>query len=390
MAYRAHKIAASIALTLLATGCGDGVSVPNADFGDTDTLDTDTADTGAPIDTGTPPVDSTVDDTMPADTGSDDADTATDDAADTAIDDTATDDAADTATDDAADTATDDAADAATDTATDAPADAADASDADDAMDAGCEAGATMTCAYTGPSGTAGVGVCKAGVRTCTGGAFGACAGEVLPGTESCNGLNDDCDGSTDEGCPATATIGDPTTGMTGYGSASGGTLNTDTCPAGSGLVGINVVVNSYLRQIQGICAPIQLVETTTATPYTYSITTGTQTNMTNRGTFTGTAASAKCAAGSYVVAVEARAGALVDQLTLSCAPLNVTGTIGSYTLARGAITKLAPVGGAGGGPKESSTCAGIGVVNKIVSRTGDGVDYVEMGCATPSITLKP
>ncbi len=346
MALRSQARLASVALALFVAACSSsGEATP--DPGTDADVDTGVVDTGA--DTGTPdtepPVDSTLDDA---------ADTATDDAADTATDDS-----------DAADTAT-------TDT------------------DAGCEAGATETCTYSGPAGTAGVGICKAAVRTCTGGAFGACTGEVLPGTESCNGLNDDCDGSTDEGCPASASIGDPTTGLTGYGTATGGTMHTDTCPAGSALVGINVVVGTHLRQIQGICAPIQVVETTTSTPYTYSVTTGTPTDMTNRGTTTGTAASATCAPGSYVVGVEARAGLYVDELTLSCAPLNVTGTIGTYAVSRGAVTKLAPVGGTGGGPKASSTCAGQGVVNKIVSRTGDSVDYVELGCATPALTLKP
>jgi hypothetical protein len=52
---------------------------------------------------------------------------------------------------------------------------------------------------YSGPAGTAGVGLCRAGVRTCTGGAWSACVGEVLPTAEVCDGADNDCDGSTDE-----------------------------------------------------------------------------------------------------------------------------------------------------------------------------------------------
>ncbi len=55
---------------------------------------------------------------------------------------------------------------------------------------------------YSGPAGTAGVGICKAGTQICLSGVWGFCAGQVMPGVETCNGADDDCDGSTDEGNP--------------------------------------------------------------------------------------------------------------------------------------------------------------------------------------------
>ncbi|HOZ52898.1 MAG TPA: choice-of-anchor D domain-containing protein, partial [Chitinophagaceae bacterium] len=60
--------------------------------------------------------------------------------------------------------------------------------------------GITRSC-YSGPSGTAGVGVCHAGTQTCqTNSSWGPCNGEVFPTAEVCNGLDDDCDGQVDEG----------------------------------------------------------------------------------------------------------------------------------------------------------------------------------------------
>ncbi len=74
--------------------------------------------------------------------------------------------------------------------------------DCDGETDEGCtcQDGTTEDC-YTGPSGTAGRGECERGERTCNGGDFGSCMNEVTPEPEKCNGLDDDCDGTVDEGC---------------------------------------------------------------------------------------------------------------------------------------------------------------------------------------------
>lgn len=63
-----------------------------------------------------------------------------------------------------------------------------------------CAPAAVESC-YSGPMGTAGVGVCQAGVRTCDAmGSWGGCMGEVLPTDEVCaNGLDEDCNGIVDD-----------------------------------------------------------------------------------------------------------------------------------------------------------------------------------------------
>ncbi len=69
-----------------------------------------------------------------------------------------------------------------------------------------CCPGRTRSC-YSGPAGTAGVGICKTGTQTClSDGTWGACTGEVTPRSETCNGQDDDCNGQVDNGatCPGT------------------------------------------------------------------------------------------------------------------------------------------------------------------------------------------
>ena len=62
-----------------------------------------------------------------------------------------------------------------------------------------CSPGQSRPC-YTGPPGTKGVGACQQGKQLCKDGRWQpACKGEVKPFSESCDGKDNDCDGSTDE-----------------------------------------------------------------------------------------------------------------------------------------------------------------------------------------------
>lgn len=66
----------------------------------------------------------------------------------------------------------------------------------------------TQSC-YDGAAGTSGVGVCKTGTQTCSGGAWASCTGQIGPASEVCaSKLDEDCDGATDEGCPASVPSG--------------------------------------------------------------------------------------------------------------------------------------------------------------------------------------
>ncbi len=74
-----------------------------------------------------------------------------------------------------------------------------------------CPLHATRDC-YSGPAGTAGVGVCKAGVQLCgISGDWDPCTGEVVPSAEVCDGKDNDCNNQTDEGllnaCGACGTL---------------------------------------------------------------------------------------------------------------------------------------------------------------------------------------
>ncbi len=52
---------------------------------------------------------------------------------------------------------------------------------------------------YAGPEVLVGVGECARGIRSCSGGEFTVCEGQVLPTIEFCDGLDNDCNGIVDD-----------------------------------------------------------------------------------------------------------------------------------------------------------------------------------------------
>jgi hypothetical protein len=96
-----------------------------------------------------------------------------------------------------------------------------------------CVPNATTQSCYSGPAGTAGVGICANGVQTCIG-TLGPCNGAVLPAAiENCfNSTDDDCNGVVNNGCPDHITTGTTTT-MSGHGNGSGSTFSA-VCPTGT------------------------------------------------------------------------------------------------------------------------------------------------------------
>ncbi len=83
----------------------------------------------------------------------------------------------------------------------------------------GCTSGATQACGSS-------VGACSPGTQTCVAGAWGPCTGGVQPTMETCNGADDNCDGSADEGNPMGGAACGSSTGVC--------TPGVETCTAGS------------------------------------------------------------------------------------------------------------------------------------------------------------
>jgi hypothetical protein len=102
-----------------------------------------------------------------------------------------------------------------------------------DTLDNDCDGLADESLAqecFDGNPGQIGIGICQAGIQTCTAGSFGTCEGQVPPQAEMCNGLDDDCNGVVDDGLSLTEPLYPPDLGLPigaacGTGDCAGGTV---------------------------------------------------------------------------------------------------------------------------------------------------------------------
>ena len=74
----------------------------------------------------------------------------------------------------------------------------------------------------------------------------------------------------------------------------------------------------------------------------------------------------------------------VMDHVTLSCAPLVVTGAPGSFALKQGATTALPPQGDTGGGsPFTPVTCPSPGVITLLSGTAQQRLNSLDVACAT-------
>src|SRR5262249_15559642 len=97
-------------------------------------------------------------------------------------------------------------------------------------------------------------------------------AAPVCASAETCNGLDDNCNGTADEGCPSSITC-EYSADRRLLGDSPGGSRSYDSfCDTTEILVGIRATMGSWLGDVQAICRAYSLGTDTSSKPYQYSI----------------------------------------------------------------------------------------------------------------------
>lgn len=229
-------------------------------------------------------------------------------------------------------------------------------------------------------------GICAAGTAHCRDGDI-VCDRDEGPRGEVCNGIDEDCNDVVDNGCPASLSTGGDRN-LTANG-GNGGSSFRLVCGAGQMAVGVDVRSASELDRVQVICQRLVLSENRGGDVYTYqSAATGNQSRTGSAGGGGGDQSTLTCPAGSFLHRMRVRSGARVDQLSLTCARADYVGYPGNGSVRR-TDTLTRTYGGNGGTLRAETRCAAGEFIAGFHGRSGGRVDRIGAICRSVSVGLR-
>jgi len=207
-----------------------------------------------------------------------------------------------------------------------------------------------------------------------------------------CDGLDTDCNGVTDDGCPEGLDLGAPSTQP-----AVGGTSGTpwvDPCPPGMALMGIAGRASSRIDQLQPICAVVRFrvdESLSMSKPeYSYFVERGSPTpgaihGQTGAPTFTD-----ECPEGAFAVGIEGHADLSLDRVALRCARYRIVGSLAiGWRLIQEDAGGTPSRGGAGDMGAFMASCPTPGLITALEGRAGSFVTQLAPSCSSLALDLR-
>lgn len=221
-------------------------------------------------------------------------------------------------------------------------------------------------------------------------------------GPEICNGLDDDCNGTVDDGCPSFLQWFDPRTSTSPlYGAATA--VNSSAyhylCPFPTVITGICGSDNGPVRTLGYSCGRVALVTDTTTTPYTYSVSVSPTITCTTGAGWAGGGAMPwtpyQCPTDTLADRLLGTADTTrVGQLQIGCSGWRVVQNAGVWTLERSGVTAMSPRFGSGTGVDfdwrvaDSPTTGFPGAMRDWQGRLADMGPYVSIMASGSQPTL--
>jgi hypothetical protein len=174
-------------------------------------------------------------------------------------------------------------------------------------------------------------------------------------------------------------------TSTTQYGNTSGGDAYDDACPSGQAVIGYHGFTASqgWHGQIQALCGTL-----TIEAGGTPAVTILAGETLPLRGLFGADEWTRSCGTDEVVVGFVGRSGALIDQLTFECAPLEISLQGGAYVIGVGQTSQTTSIGGTGGNAFPLTECPAGAIATVSNIRAGDNLDAFGLGCSAVSLVF--
>ena len=221
----------------------------------------------------------------------------------------------------------------------------------------------------------------------------------INPGAaEYCDTVDQDCDGSPRNGCPASSTLSSFL--YTSWSGGSSGTIATDPCPTGQAITAMRIWHDgSLIRAVQTSCREIVITEDVGTPYYTYHTHAGNsstpQTTIGVTGGYSNVFRGCPLASDghpTFLTALNLRVGARVDQLGFVCSDLRWPHTTPVPWSGPNGIENeyVSGVGGSGGSAVTNSCPTSRRVGQTMRYRyDSSGIVAMSIGCMTPGYTAQ-
>ncbi|HTA90416.1 MAG TPA: putative metal-binding motif-containing protein [Polyangiaceae bacterium] len=208
-----------------------------------------------------------------------------------------------------------------------------------------------VSCSFFAPTleeyarGAAGAGGAASVAQDATdsGGAAGDTSATCTPHAELCNGKDDDCDGTVDNGCPSAFLRGSATQ-RPALGDSTGGSAFAGVCATDEVITGLQIATSNWLDQVTAVCQKYTLGVNTQVTPYQYSFALGASESLASHPPSTTDSIQAlTCPSGTVLVGLNiseqtvtevSTQYVVITRVSTTCAEpiLNLTGTTPQVT----------------------------------------------------------
>jgi hypothetical protein len=195
------------------------------------------------------------------------------------------------------------------------------------------------------------------------------------------------------QGRPTSITIAPSPVSTAQRSPSAGGNPFLDMCAPNEVIVGFTGTVDevdgsvSYLRSFRAECSALAIAAESNMT---YRVTLVPAETLPLRGLAGAITQTRRCGANEMVVGFGGRSGGYIDQISILCAPLLISGSAPSFTVSTGPTGGSSNgIGGPGGVAFDPIACPPGQIAVGDQGRAGAAIDAFGLLCATPSLVIQ-